>query len=126
MDYKINANIVVAEDDGATAVVGFAGDELGNYVQIQYGWEPDEQDRGLEMDGPYLELNDQSLSLYNGLGAIEVNSSGVVLLLTPRAMHRLAVNGNIVIIGVADCPGFAEAVSLLRRIAEACGIEMSA
>lgn len=126
MDYKINAKIVFAEDDGATAVLGFAGDELENYVQIKYSWEPDEQDRSLEMDGPYLELNDQSLSLYNGLDAIEVNSSGVVLLLTPKAMHRLAVDGNIVVIGSVDQPGFTEAVSLLRRIAEACGIEMSA
>ncbi len=125
MDYTINADIVSAEDDGSIAIVGFVEDESENYVQVQYGWEPDEQDRSLEMDGPYLELNDQSLSLYNGLDAIEVNNSGVLLSLTSKAMDRLAVNGNILIIVAADRPGFGEAIVLLRRIAEASGVKMS-
>jgi hypothetical protein len=75
------------DDDGAATAAFRAAS--GDYVLLQRALEPDEQDIELGMAGVYLEVNEQGLAAYDGIGAATLTPTRLVLELNEEGAARI-------------------------------------
>ncbi len=126
MAYIIDCHHVSVVDDEACTVVTFADhpEMPSRWVMIQRALSYDEQDRRLGMDGIYLEVEDQSRSVYRGIEAMRFEPDYIEIRLGAEAVQQLAVEGEIVLRLNAQAVDTTEALEKLREFARAEKIEI--
>lgn len=79
------------EVDGVLMVAFAAIERAGvdaEYLILQRTLEPTAEDQRLGMDGPYLELSDQSRGMYHGARLVELRESSLRIVLHEAASRR--------------------------------------
>ena len=99
MDYELLACIVWFEENEETLTFAFSGDEGGSakYLMFQYPLQTDEQDRNLELDGLYIERDDQVFGCYHGVKSIRTIDDRIEIELSDTGKRRLQVERMVII-----------------------------
>lgn len=119
MDYELLASVVSFEENEETLTFAFSADEGGSakYLMFQYPLQADEQDRNLELDGLYIERDDQVFGCYHGVKSIRTIDDRIEIELSDTGKRRLQVERMVVIPALWDTP-----IELgLLRLAELSG-----
>ena len=118
MTHRLKATEACAETDGTVCVIGWMADAQPDpeYVQLQYNFDPDEQDIELGMDTIYLEVNDQYWSLYGGIDHVRIEDSRIVMTLNQAGRDRLGIDDTIEIICEGDVSNYIESVRGLQNM----------
>ncbi|WP_323144994.1 Imm10 family immunity protein [Massilia phyllosphaerae] len=106
MDYELLASVVSFEENEETLTFAFSADEGGSakYLMFQYPLQADEQDRNLELDGLYIERDDQVFGCYHGVKSIRTIDDRIEIELSDTGKRRLQVERMVVIPALWDTP----------------------
>jgi len=102
MNEELVANLVSFEEDDALLTMAFAANDgnAAQYVLLQYPLQTDEQDRRLQLDGLYIERDDQAFGCYRGVESIRRVGNRIEIALNARGKRRLKAE-QIVIVPVS-------------------------
>jgi len=91
MNEELVANLVSFEEDDALLTMAFAANDgnAAQYVLLQYPLQTDEQDRRLQLDGLYIERDDQAFGCYRGVESIRRVGNRIEIALNARGKRRL-------------------------------------
>jgi|SRR5579885_3611987 hypothetical protein len=93
----LTANCVTCQTQDDVAMLGFADDEFNTtqYVMLQKGLKPSQQDREQGFDQPHIEVNSQIHSGYCGVVEAQLQENRLVLKLDPQAAADMSVDDTI-------------------------------
>jgi len=93
MDYELLASVVSFEENEEALVFAFSADEGGSakYLMLQYPLQTDEQDRNLQLDGLYIERDDQVFGCHHGVMSIRKIDDRIDIELSDLGKRRLQV-----------------------------------
>lgn len=99
MDYELLASVVSFEENEETLTFAFSAEEGGSakYLMFQYPLQADEQDRNLELDGLYIERDDQVFGCHHGVKSIRTTIDRIEIELSDMGKRRLQVERVIII-----------------------------
>jgi hypothetical protein len=94
---KLTAHYVTCQTQDDVAMLGFADDEFNTtqYVMLQKGLKPNQQDRECRFDQTYIEVNSQIHSGYGGVVEALLQENRLVLKLDPQAAADMSVDDTI-------------------------------
>ena len=113
----IASSISLARESGV-ATLGFNADdrEPGNYILLQRDLNPQQADRDLGHDRPYVEIGEQMCSAYGAVREGVIRGGSLVLALDPRIATALGIDEAIEIVFASDHVRRDEVVEQLRVI----------
>lgn len=117
---RILAKVTCLDDDGYCTVLGFA-DEFynpANYVTLQMGNKPDEQDLRLGMGGVHIEAGALDVDGYDLVEDIRESGTGVVVSLRPDVAQQAGIDKDIEIDLESRIIGGVPAGEAVRRFKE--------
>lgn len=99
MDYELLARIVWFEENEERLTLAFSADEEGpaKYLMFQYRLQTDEQDRHRQLDGLYIERDDQVFGCYHGVKSIRTSAGRVEIELSDTGKRELQVERMVII-----------------------------
>lgn len=91
---KLTANCVTCQTQDDVAMLGFADDEFNTtqYVLLQRGLKPSQQDRDCGFDTAHIEVNSQLHSGYGGVVEARLQENRLLLTLDPQAAADMSVD----------------------------------
>lgn len=121
MSYELLARFTSFQEDEEALVFSLADDELAatKYVTLQRSSHPQKQDVEQQLDGLYIERDDQQYGCYLGVQEIRRDGNRIEIHLTDHGKRMLDLAG-IVIIALPSQPVVDQA---LVRLAELSGGE---
>ena len=120
MAYRFEAAHIFARDDGFVVTIGFVDSNTSpsQYLILQRQHKYDEQEERLGMDKIYIEIEDQSRSVYGGIKTISVEKNEFSFGLDSDASEALHIDGVIDIEVAAHVNDMQEVVEKLKRVVE--------
>ena len=93
----LRANCVTCQTHDDVAMLAFADDEFNTtqYVMLQKGLKPSQQDRALGLDKLHIEVNSQDQSGYGSVETAWLEENRLVLKLDPKAAADISVDETI-------------------------------
>lgn len=93
----LRANCVTCQTQDDVAVLAFADDEFNTtqYVMLQKGLKPSQEDRALGLDKLYMEVNSQGQSSHGGVETAQLESNRLLLTLDPKAAAKMSLGDTI-------------------------------
>lgn len=93
----LRANCVTCQTQDDVAMLAFADDEFNTtqYVMLQKGLKPSQQDRTLGLDNLHIEVNSQDQSGYGSVETALLEKDRLVLNLDPKAAAAMSVDATI-------------------------------
>ena len=99
MDYVLLTGVVWFEENKETLTFAFSADEEGSakYLMFQYSLQTDEQDRNHQLDGLYIERDEQVFGCYHGVKSIRTIDDRIEIELSDTGKRRLQVERMVII-----------------------------
>ncbi|WP_137940219.1 Imm10 family immunity protein [Chitinivorax sp. B] len=120
MNYAFDAHHAFVQEEEGYLMIGLSDsqDHPRNYVLLQQASEYDEQDLELGMGGIYLEIDDQSQSVYSGIEEIVIMRDSIRFVLNEKGKNKLKLDGEIAVTINHKTCNYEELINAFRLMAE--------